>query len=105
MPPTVEMDDFSDEFINGVTAVTVRWNPPRDPNGVITQYNVEFVAISTNFPRPLREKRQNDPAVQEACIMGGAGNVNRSISVPGTQTSATLEGLSKFHCWFVYSQF
>ena len=97
LPPEVESNDFDDAFVNGVIDVTVRWNPPGDPNGVITRYNVEFVAISTNFPavpNSQRRKRQPSP-VQQECIMGGADSVNRTTSVPGTQNSTNLAGLSK----------
>ena len=98
----VEADDFGDEFVNGAIDVTVRWAAPPDPNGNITQYNVEFVAISTNFPVVPdlpRRKRQSNPTVQQECIVGGANNVNRTIDVPGTQTSANLADLSKWHMY------
>ena len=74
----------------------MRWNPPPDPNGVITRYNVGFVAISTNFPNSQKGKRQTN-TVQQECIMGGADSVNRSTSVPGNQTSAVLTDLSKWY--------
>ena len=95
----VEADDFGDEFVNGAIDVTVRWAAPPDANGVITRYNVEFVAISTNFPavpNSQRRKRQPNP-VQQECIIGGADSVNRSTSVPGNRTSAVLTGLSKWY--------
>ena len=99
LPQPVQTDDFGDEFVNDVIDVTVQWAVPSDPNGIITQYNVEFVAISTNFPavpNSQRRKRQPNP-VQQECIIGGADSVNRNISVPGNQTSAVLTGLSKWY--------
>ena len=87
-------DPVPEEDISAMDA-TVQWDPPENPNGEIILYTVEFAAISTNFPAvPIRSKRQTD--VLEECIIGGIGNLNRSVQVDGTQTSVTLTQLSRW---------
>lgn len=82
------------------TSATVSWDPlaPEDQNGDIIQYKVNYKAISSDprAPSSGRRRRQsggNSVAVE--CIRGGEGNVNRNMTVPGTQTSAVLENLSE----------
>ena len=42
-----------------------------------------------------RRRRETD-GVRNECILGGQMNVNRNITVDGTQTSATLTELSEY---------
>ncbi len=73
--------------------VTVSWDPPQDPNGVIITYTVNFV-LRSSTPNQNGRKRQSQDIVEE-CINGGVGNINRDLTVPGDTTSAVLDGLSK----------
>ena len=76
--------------INATSAI-VRWSPPDDPNGIITNYRVTYNVSSSN-PRASQGgvvKRQTDILME--CVIG---NISNSIS-PGNVTMALLAGLSE----------
>ena len=76
-------------------SAVVRWNPPSDSNGVILRYTVNYAAVSNTSQELERRRRQTSGASAE-CILGGEMNVNRNLTVDGSQTSATLTELSKY---------
>ena len=77
-------------------SVIVRWDPPTDPNGVVLRYIVNYVAVSSTPPQDMRRRRRETDGVRNECILGGQMNVNRNMTVDGTQTSATLTELSEY---------
>ena len=96
-PPPV-----NDTMINSFSAV-IRWNPPTDPNGVILNYTVNFVAVSmVNTPsgNMVRRRRQTSDVTAE-CIQGGETNIDRNITVE--ETFATLTNLSKCAYFIFYT--
>ena len=93
------------------TSVVLTWSEPIDPNGIITKYNINLVAISSD-PRAFsmmmggmmggtgtgdRRKRQSNPMnpVNTNCIRGGEGNVDRNFTRPGNMLNLTLDDLSE----------
>ena len=90
-PPPVEPGDLLSPF-----SVIVRWNPPTDPNGVILRYIVNYVAVSSTPLRDMGRRRRQTDGVRNECILGGQMNVNRNMTVDGTQTTATLTELSEY---------
>ena len=89
-PPVVSQDD-----IISSTSVTVRWDPPSDPNGDIIRYTVNFVAISST---PVSRRKRQADELRVECIRGGEDNVDRDISVEGNppNTFVTLVNLSEY---------
>ena len=77
------------------TSVTVRWNPPSDPNGEITNYTVNFVATSST---PVSRRKRQAAELRVECIRGGEDNVDRDIIVEGNppNTFVTLDDLSEY---------
>ena len=90
-PPPVNNSNFLDAF-----SVTVRWNPPTDPNGVVLRYTVNYVAVSSTPPQDMGRRRRETAGVRNECILGGQMNVSRNMTVDGTQTTATLTELSEY---------
>ena len=90
MPPVVSQGD-----IISSTSVTVRWNPPNDPNGEIIRYTVNFVATSTT---PVSRRKRQAAELRVECIREGVDNVDRDISVEGNppNTFVTLDNLSEY---------
>ena len=76
-------------------SAVVRWNPPADSNGVILSYTVNYVVVSNTSSQDTGRHRRQTSGASVQCILGGEANVNRNMTVDGTQTSATLTGLSK----------
>ena len=79
----------------GPFSAIVRWDPipERLANGEITSYVINYgISESAN-----RMKRQTvvGMVVPPECIIGGAENADRNLTVGGDQTSATLQNLSK----------
>ena len=76
------------------SSAIVRWNPipERFANGEIINYVINYrISVSMN-----RLKRQTaDSMVVPECIIGGAGSIDRNLTVGGDQTNATLRNLSK----------
>ena len=96
-PPPV-----NNTMITSFSAV-VRWNPPTDPNGVILNYTVNFVAVSmVNTPSGNvgRRRRQTSDVTAE-CIQGGETNIDRNITVE--ETFATLTNMSKCAYFIFYT--
>ena len=83
-----------EDFVSS-TSVTVRWNPPSDPNGEIIRYTVNFVAISST---PVSRRKRQAAELRVECIRGGEDNVDRDISVEGNppNTFVTLDNLSDY---------
>ena len=89
-PPVVQNDTICS------TSALVTWNPPEDPNGIIRNYTVNLMALSSdagNSQGRGRRKRQSS-AVDIECITGS--NVEQNITVGGDQTSLRLNNLSEF---------
>ena len=74
------------------TSAVISWDPPPDPNGVIISYTVQYVAVS--MAAGGRRRRQVGELLPE-CIFGGEGNIDRTVVVPGTNTSLPLDQLSE----------
>ena len=89
-PPPVEQRDLLSSF-----SVMVRWNHPTDPNGVVLRYIVNYVAVSSTPPQDMRRRRKQTDGVRVECILGQDMNINRNMTVDGSQTSATLTELSE----------
>ena len=87
--------DRSDITIN---SAVIRWNPPEDPNGIILNYAIRYVAVAMarggGMQQP-RGKRQAGGGLLPQCIEGGHENINRTDVVDGTTTSHTLTDLSE----------
>ena len=88
-PPEVNTSD-----INTTTAL-VGWLPPPDPNGIILNYTVRYVAVSMAAAGEGRRRRQAGSVILPECILGGQGNINRTQRVAGTETSLLLTNLSQ----------
>ena len=67
-----------------------------DNTGVITRYIVNYVAVSSTPPQDMGRHRRRSDGVRNECILGGQMNVNRNMTVDGTQTTATLTELSEY---------
>lgn len=78
-------------------AATVSWNPPSAPNGLITQYIVNLVLVSSGRMGVVRRQAVVPMVINPDCVIGGTENVDRNISVTGNPppTSLTLDTLSK----------
>ena len=74
------------------TSALVHWNHPPDPNGIIIQYFVQYVAVSMAVGAEIRSRRQM--AIIPECILGGEGNIDRVTTVEGMETSVNLTDLS-----------
>lgn len=82
----------------GPFSAIVRWDPipPRGANGEITNYTVNYRISEPTMSSSSRKKRQIvDGMLVEACITGGADNIDQNLTVGGDQTSANLRNLSK----------
>ena len=90
-PPPVDEGDLLSPF-----SVTVRWNPPTEPSGVVLRYIVNYVAVSSTPPQDMGRRRRDTGEVRVECILGGRMNVSRNMTVDGTQTTATLMELSEY---------
>ena len=77
-------------------SAVVRWNPPANPNGVILHYTVNFVAVSSTPSQATGHQRRQVGGVRVECILGGQMNINRNMTVDGTQTTVTLTELSEY---------
>ena len=90
--PAPPMVPAMDEITS--SSAIVHWNPipERFANGEITNYVINYrISESVN-----RLKRQIiDGMVVSECVIGGAENADRNLTVGGDQTNATLQNLSK----------
>ena len=78
------------------TTASVSWEEPPDPNGVIIRYTVNYIAVSmATGGLGGKRRRQIREDIIEECIIGGMGNINRTMEVDGTQISLLLEDLSE----------
>ena len=77
-------------------SAVVRWSPPTSTNGVILHYTVSFVAIYSSPSQSSGRQRRQVGGIRVECILGGQMNVNRNMTLDGTQTTATLTELSKY---------
>ena len=77
-------------------SAVVRWNPPSDSNGVILRYTVNYVAVLNTSSQEMGRRRRQTSGASAECILGGQRNVNRNMTVDGSQTSATLTELSEY---------
>lgn len=73
------------------TSVTLKWNEPCPPGGIINRYTVNLVVTRNLF----LEHHKTD-IIKLDCVIGGKDGVNRNFSVPGNQTSLTVNDLSEY---------
>lgn len=70
MPPAVNKTNLTS------TSVLLRWNHPVDPNGIITKYRVNVMAVSTD-PGAMGigsgNRRRRQVGLNTNCIMGEVG--------------------------------
>ena len=86
---------MQNDTINSTSAF-ISWNPPEDPNGIIRNYTVNLMALSSdagNCQERGRRKRQSSAVIIE-CITDS--NVEQNMTVGGDQTSLRLNNLSEF---------
>ena len=90
--PAPPMVPTMDEITS--SSAIVRWNPipERFANGEIINYVINY-RISESINRLKRQT--TDSMVVPECIIGGAGNTDRNLTVGSDQTNATLQNLSK----------
>ena len=83
------------EAVNS-SAVTLTWNPPDMPNGVIASYTVNLVATSSNagITESGRRRRQVVEVVSD-CVMRNGGAVESNITVGPDQTSLQVNNLGE----------
>ena len=86
VPPEVSMNDIT------ATSVILRWDPPPNPNGVITAYRVNLVVLTEVDMMNSRKKRQTVSSVNIACIPVG---VDRNIDVNPPMTSLLVNDLGE----------
>ena len=82
------------------TSAFVRWEKPDEPNGDIIRYTIRYEAVSMATGSGMqqgRRRRQAGNAIVPECILDGPGNIDRTETVDGTQTSITLQDLSMFN--------
>ena len=82
-------------------SAVVRWNPPADSNSVILSYTVNYVVVSNTSSQDTGRHRRQTSGASVECILGGQANVNRNVTVDGTQTSASLTELSEYTLSYV----
>ena len=68
----------------------------QDNTGVVLRYTVNYVAVSSTSSRDMGRRRRQTNGVRNECILGGQMNINRNMTVDGTQTTATLTDLSEY---------
>lgn len=95
LPPAVDQATLTS------TSVQLRWNPPADPNGVITMYNVNVEVVSTDpgayfmgmgMGSGNRRRKRQTQLVNTNCIQGDVG-LRANITISGSHTSLQLTGL------------
>ena len=72
------------------TSVTLTWDPPTDPNGIITSYTVNLEVVTQVDENTSRKKRETASTINILCISGG---VNRNIDVDPSMTSLSVNDL------------
>ncbi|XP_064385915.1 uncharacterized protein LOC135334596 isoform X5 [Halichondria panicea] len=78
-------------------SANVSWTPPVDPNGIITQYTVNYFIVSNDTMSTRRRRQAPVPTVIDpVCVVGGMENINRNINVTGERTFAILENLTPY---------
>ena len=95
------------ESIVTSTSVLLQWDVPVDPNGVVIEYRVNVMAISSDPDaftsegeggrrrrRRRRRKRTSDAGVIMPCIVPG-GDVGVDTNITTTATSLELMNLSE----------
>ncbi len=86
------------QFVMSPFSANVSWNPPVDPNGIITQYTVNYFIVSNDTMSTQRRRQVPMPTVIDpVCVVGGMENINRNISVTGELTFTILENLSEYY--------
>ncbi len=87
------------------TSVVLKWNPPLDPNGDITDYTVNLAILSTDVKRYRslkagnRRRRQTggSNSVTESCVTGRSANLNRNITTGNAMTALPVNDLSELY--------
>ena len=74
------------------TSVLLQWDVPDDPNGVVIEYRVNVMAISSD-PDARRQQATSDAGVIMPCIVPG-GDVGVDTNITTTATSLELMNLS-----------
>ena len=86
-------DPVQNVLISNVTdgndiAVSITWDPPTDPNGIIRYYRIQFLQVSDPLDNRARRKR-NIPS--DATIMNEFSYITNGST--GAPTNITLSGL------------
>ena len=92
--PAAPSDPVQNVTISNVTdvddiAVSVTWDPPTDPNGIIGYYRVEFMQVSD--PLNVDGRRKRNIAMDIKILNEFVNITDGSIGAP---TNITLSGLS-----------
>ena len=98
VPGVISQPPIVDRSGIRTTSAVITWDPPSDPNGIILNYAIRYVAVamaSGSGMQQLRGKRQTGGSLLPQCIEGGPDNINRTDIVNGTTTSHTLTDLSE----------
>ena len=67
-----------------------------DDTGEVIRYTVNYVAVSITTSQGMGRRRRETNRVSDECILGGLMNIDRNMTVNGTETSATLTELSEY---------
>lgn len=67
-----------------------------DDTGEVIRYTVNYVAVSITTSQGMGRRRRETNTVSDRCILGGLMNIDRNMTVNGTETSATLTELSEY---------
>ena len=91
---TVPSDPVQNVVISNVIddveiAVSITWNPPTDPNGVLTSYRVQYLQISDPLDSPPPVFKRNIPL--DTTVMNEIVNLNDESA--GAPINITLSGL------------
>ena len=94
--PAAPNDPVQSVTISNVTdvddiAVSVTWDPPTDPNGIIHYYRIEFMQVSDPLDVDGNDPRKKRNIPMDIKIMNEFANItDGSIGAP---TNITLSGL------------
>ena len=87
-PPEVPPEGIS------ATGAILAWSRPTDPNGIITGYTVNVLAVESRSSQPgSPTRRRQVGGVVTECAMGMGAEPNQTLSVPGTQTFTVVSNL------------
>ena len=94
--PTAPSDPVQNVMISNVTdvddiAISITWDPPTDPNGIIRYYRVEFMQVSDPLDVDDNDARRKRNIPLDVTIMNEFANITDGSAEP--PTNITLSGL------------